>query len=352
MVGGVPSSAFTLLKGRDYSIALRANAGDSMGRSKLKASHYTGNLSVTAANGETYANVGLTLVAGAEGATPKRTMEARERSKRREKDPIAELRESLRSRSLDALRGMREFGDAEAETSRTLVLAQLREEEPNLPEADIEEALALAFRAGLASDWRRKDAETKPIDREPKAPRPAAVPIAKEEAGARILALLDRATAACKPEEVAAYFGARPATEPGDKKAREEQEEKEKPLRRQRAMLREMAILRADVLRGLGRTGEARTALTDALKWEERREEPSSEWKRQEIAQLVAEGHLGTALKAFEKRLADDPWNETVRRQRIALYEQLGWNDIAQREREELARTAELHRTRLLRLSR
>jgi hypothetical protein len=160
----------------------------------------------------------------------------------------------------------------------------------------------------------------------PTATDPAALPA--------ILDLLDDAVVAADPDTVSRYLGAVPVAPPGDVAARHAIEREKKRHEDTRNLLARIARLRADVLRGAGQLDEAWSAFTEIGRWES---SPAADTRRVEAVLHEASGHLGLALQALNQRLNTDPHDRTLRRERIALYRRLGWEEFAVREEQQLA---------------
>ena len=109
----------------------------------------------------------------------------------------------------------------------------------------------------------------------------------------------------------------------------------------QRETLARIERLRADVLRATGQWEAAWKAFAQIKRWEaEPTEKPTPaqlQTRAIEAAMLEQDGHLGLALDALNTRLKDEPADKKLLTQRLAVYEKLGWADIAAREKVRLA---------------
>ncbi len=109
----------------------------------------------------------------------------------------------------------------------------------------------------------------------------------------------------------------------------------------QRETLAKIERLKADVLRAIGRWDAAWKAFAEIRRMDaEPAEKPTPaqlQTRGIEVAMLEQNGHLGLALDALNARLKDEPDEQKLLSQRLALYEKLGWTEIAAREKMRLA---------------
>jgi hypothetical protein len=106
----------------------------------------------------------------------------------------------------------------------------------------------------------------------------------------------------------------------------------------QRELLRDYALLSTELALSLNQPKEARTAFTEALRWETTPATPGKRTREVEFAVLKAEGHLGLALQIFQDHvLKENPLDRAQREKRIALLRELGWTRWADREARRLS---------------
>lgn len=277
---------------------------------------------------------------------------------------LEDAREELYQKQLGLLKPLREKKDAESVAAHEALLADLQKLRPEDPALPYERAFALAFRAGLleakggdkdkpadtgakaeeparngaAKEAAKEPAKAAAADAPKEAAKEAPAAPSKEDAAKEVFATISSAVAKIDAAAVAAFLGAPESAAPDDTEAKRALAAKRKEFTSQRDLLRDYALLRAEVNLQLAQVKEARAALLEAQRWEATPATPAKKWRELEFATLRAEGHLGLALQTLQDNLLkENPLDRGLREKRIALLRELGWNRWADREALKLA---------------
>lgn len=340
---GKDTTELRLKAGREEELFLQDKPVDDLAKHEPKPAHFTGELTVRDTENR---ELGKKPIVYMPGASPAKTTNVDPKAKP-VKDPRTEV-EKLADTQFDSrlafVRDQRGTTDAATKARRTEVLTALHSERPADAAVVFEQALDAALAAGLAGDsWPKAkpsaegDAD-KAKDKDEAATKSAAVikPVAGAEKS--VIALLDEAHKLAKPDAVAQYFGAPPAVVAGDLTSKPAQEREKKLMTAQRETLARIERLRADVLRATGQWDAAWKAFAQIKRWEP---EADKQTRAVESAMLEQNGYLGLALDAMNARIKDEPGSTKLRTERLALYEKLGWSDMAAREKLRLAQFAQ-----------
>ena len=268
----------------------------------------------------------------------------------KKKPVLDKLDEDLFQRRLAFVKATRFSAKENEQSKRDELLAKLLEERPKDAELHVMQASILAGRHGLLSDWHqatkpkekpdsRNKGEEEKSDKKPKAMAGAKEKDkakAEEKAAAKtpepadkktlkkIAATLKKARALSGPKNVAAYFGAQAESDNRSLEERKADEAKKKEMEKRRKRLAQIALLQADVLLHSDKLDAARAAMRECRRWQD---EPSKEYQKQEVALLRAEELYGLALQKLDEQLEDAPFDEKLIKQKIELYEKLGWDE-------------------------
>ncbi len=338
---GKDITALELKADREEEIYLQDKVIDDLAKQETKPTHFTGEIILRDTENR---EIGKQPILYFAGASPAKVTNADPKAKpiKDERTEVEKHADAQFDSRLAFVREQRGTNDAATKVRRAEVLAALRAERPLDAAPVFEQALDAALAAGLAGDsWPKAkpvaDSDTtKGKDEEAvNPPAPVIIPASV----APVIALLDDARKLAKPDAVAQYFGAPPASVTGDLAARPAQEREKKRMTTQRETLAKIERLRADVLRATGQWDAAWQAFAQIKRWEA---EPADKQTRAiEAAMLEQNGHLGLALEVLNARLKDEPADAKLRTQRLTLYEKLGWTVMAAREKVHLARLAQ-----------
>ncbi len=343
---GKDTTELKLKAGREEEIYLHDKVIDDLAKLEPKPAHFTGTIIIR--DGENR-DIGKQPIIYLPGASPAKVINIDPKAKpvKDERSEIEKLADAQFDARLAFVRDQRGTTDAATKARRTEVLGGLRSERPADAAPVFEQALDAALAAGLAGDsWPKAKPSTdgdaaKGKDKEEETVKPASTIVQPAVAATPVIALLDEARKLANPDAVAQYFGAPPATVTGDLAARPALEREKKRMTTQRETLARIERLRADVLRATGQWEAAWKAFAQIKRWEaEPTEKPTPaqlQTRALEAAMLEQDGHLGLALDALNTRLKDEPADKKLLTQRLAVYEKLGWADIAAREKVRLA---------------
>ena len=355
---GKDTTELKLKAGREEEIYLQDKVIDDLAKQEPKPAHFTGTIVVRDAENR---EIGKQPIIYFAGASPAKVINIDPKAKpvKDERSEVEKLADAQFDARLAFVRDQRGTTDAATKARRAEVLVALRNERPADAAPVFEQALDAALAAGLAGDsWpkakpsadndaanakgKEKDKEK---DKEEETVNPASMVVHPAAAANPVIALLDDARKLAHPDAVAQYFGAPPATVTGDLAARPALEREKKRMTTQREMLAKIERLRADVLRATGQWDAAWKAFAQIKRWEaEPTEKPTPaqiQTRAIEAAMLEQNGHLGLALDALNARLKDEAADKKLLTQRLAVYEKLGWTDMAARERVRLAMLAQ-----------
>lgn len=321
---GKPSEELELPGGAPSYLFLKDKSGDDLADFEPSPNYFTGTVTFADEQDVELGTAGVLYLAGQSFAGTVN----QEPEPASAKDPRTEakkLADALFERRLAFVRDQRGAETPDAQAERDRVLAELRKERPEDAAAAFEEVLVEAMRAGLAGPWwdGLEGARTNP------------------KALARVVKNLDKARALTDPDGIARFFGAKPEAAPGDTAARHALEREEKERKEVRDVLVSIELLRADLHRSTGAYDLAWAALLEARRFEAK---PGEVALRLESALDRDEGFLGLALQALNERIEDDPLDEDLLKERIALYRELGWDRFAEEEAHILAIRAENRR--------
>ena len=338
---GKDTTTLTLKAGREEEIYLQDKVIDDLAKQEPKPAHFTGEIIVRDVENR---EIGKQPILYFAGASPAKVTNADPKAKpvKDERTEVEKHADAQFDSRLAFVREQRGTTDAATKARRAEVLAALRAERPLDAAPVFEQALDAALAAGLAGDsWPKAkpvaDSDTtKGKDEE--AVNPAA-PVVIPALVAPVIALLDDARKLAKPDAVAQYFGAPPASVTGDLAARPALEREKKRMTTERETLAKIERLRADVLRATGQWDAAWQAFAQIKRWEA---EPTDKQTRAiEAAMLEQNGHLGLALEVLNARLKAETVDLKLRTQRLTLYEKLGWTEMAAQEKVHLALLAQ-----------
>jgi hypothetical protein len=341
-----------LKAGREEEIYLQDKVIDDIAKQEPKPAHFTGTIIVRDAENR---EIGKQPIIYFAGGSPAKVINVDPKAKpiKDERSEAEKFIDAQFDTRLAFVRDQRGTTDAATRTRRIEVLAALRKERPADAAPVFEQALDAVLVAGLAGDsWPKakpsagndagkgKDKD-KEKEKEEETVKPASIVVRSPAVANPVIALLDDARKLAQPDAVAQYFGAPPATVTGDLTARPAWEREKKRMTTQRDMLAKIERLRADVLRATGQWDAAWKAFAQIKRWEaEPTEKPTpaqTQTRAIEAAMLEQNGHLGLALDALNARLKGEAADKKLLTQRLAVYEKLGWTDIAARERVRLA---------------
>lgn len=267
-----------------------------------------------------------------------------------EKAPADALAEDLFQRRLTFVRDLRGTADEEERAARDAVLAELLADRPDDADLAYEHAMAEAVRFGLVSAW-HADIEEKTAagDDDEYATDGDGDAAATEETGSpavaedpepqtadieAVLALVAKARDLSDPEGVARFFGAPPVAPEGDPDARHAIERERKERQEQRDRLARIALLKADIHFHADDREAAREALREVARWQDK---PGDDALRLTRALDEADGFHGLVLKRLNARIDEEPHDRKLRQERIDLYRELGWDELAAQEERRLA---------------
>ena len=345
---GKDTTDLKLKAGREEEIYLQDKAIDDLAKLEPKPAHFTGTIVIR--DGENR-EIGKQPIIYFAGGSPAKVINIDPKAKpvKDERSEVEKFADAQFDARLAFVRDQRGTTDAAAKARRAEVLVALRSERPADAAPVFEQALDAALSAGLAGDsWPKAKPSTdndatkaKEKDKEEEAVKPASTVIQTAAAANPVIALLDEARKLAIPDAVAQYFGAPPAIVTGDLAARPALEREKKRMTTQRETLAKIERLRADVLRATGQWDAAWKAFAQIKRWEaEPTDKPTPaqiQTRAIEAAMLEQNGHLGLALDALNARLKDEAGDKKLLTQRLAVYEKLGWSEIAARERVRLA---------------
>ncbi|MFO1449603.1 MAG: S8 family serine peptidase [Opitutaceae bacterium] len=372
---GKREAKLTLLPGRDHDLYFEEPAAAVFKDLTPTPAWYAGEIEVTVEKQTLFKQP----VVYHRGVTPAESKRPAGEPAKPKRTPLEDAREELYQKQLSLVRTLREKKDADSIAAHTALLDELRASGRKDPALTYEAILAKATRAGVlpgkpaapepetpaadAGDTSTAKAEEgektaassaaaaapAPVSTPSPAPTPsptkgaASTPAtpslaARETAVAELKGEIKAALADIDATAVAAFFGAPEATAPDDREAKRALAAKRKEMTSQRELLRDYALLSTELALGVNQTKEARTAYTEALRWEATPATPSKRAREVEFAVLKAEGHLGLALQVFQDHvLKENPLDRTQREKRISLLRELGWTRWADREAYKLA---------------
>jgi len=351
----------TLSAGRDYDLFFEEPAASVLKDFASNTAWFLGEVEVVS-NKQTLLKVPVIYH---RGSTPPETKRPAGEAPKTKRSPIEDAREELFQKQLSLLKPLRGKKDADSVAAFATLIAELRQQRPDDPALPYEQAIALATRAGLletkpAPADADKSSETAATPDEAKSESPSATPagpatpaVAKgpseetpkvapavdpEVAAAEVLALIGEAESKIDAVAVAAFFGAPESSPADDRDAKQALAAKRKDLGARRDVLRDCALLRAEMAVTRKKAKEARTALLEAKRWEAAPATPGKKWREEEFEVLKLEGHLGLALQVLQDHvLKDNALDRSAREKRIAVLRELGWTRWADREAYKLA---------------
>jgi tripeptidyl-peptidase-2 len=374
---GKREAKVTLLPGRDHDLYFEEPAAAVFKDLTPAPAWFVGELEVTVEK-QTLLKQPLVYHRGVVSAEAKRPAGEPAKPKR---TPLEDAREELYQKQLALVRSLREKKDADSIAAHAALLDELRASGRKDPALAYEAILAKATRAGvLLGKTAAPEPETPAADSgegtpakgeegdkvaapggtpavstaaSTPAPKPAAAtatsqsaastpaaatPAARETVVAELRTEIKNALAEFDSTAIAAFFGAPETPAPDDREAKRTLAAKRKDMTSQRELLRDYALLSTELALSLNQPKEARTAFTEALRWETTPATPGKRTREVEFAVLKAEGHLGLALQIFQDHvLKENPLDRAQREKRIALLRELGWTRWADREARRLS---------------
>ena len=387
---GQKADKIELKRGRNVSLLLGAEGLGDLSALKPQPDHFSGEFRLMQDKETRLLKIRVECHPGEDFKTVANQKKKPE-SLEQKKPALEKLDDDLFQRRLAFVKATRFSTRKNEQARRDALLAELLEERPKDAELHVLGASLLAGQHGLLSEWHqaskpkvksdggeKNEARDEPDDKKQKAeekpkakadaeekeketpkaktktkPDPKPDEKAQPEAEApepadrktlqKIAARLKKARALSGPGKVAAYFGARADAEDRSLEERKMDEAKKKEMEKRRKRLADIALLQADVSLHTGKLDAARNAMRECRRWQD---EPSKEYRKQEVALLAAEEFYGLALEKLEELRKDAPFDEKLLEQKISLYEKLGW-DARWTERIRLQQQMRKHRVAL-----
>jgi len=357
-IAGRKADEVELKRGRNVSLMVGASGLGALSAVKPQPDHFSGEFRLMQDKETRLLKIRVECHPGADFKTVANQKKKPESLEKR-KPTLEKLGEDLFQRRLAFVKATRFSAKKNEQSKRDELLAELLEERPKEAELHVTQAMILAGRHGLLSDWHQaakpkekageegKDKhEEEKSDEKPKAKAEAkekekALPKGDKEEDAetddeapepesadkktlkKIAACLKKARALSGPKNVATYLGAQADAEDRSLEERKEDEAKKKEMEERRKRLADIALLKADVSLHSNKLDAARAAMRECRRWQD---EPSKQYQKQEVALLRAEELYGLALEKLERQLQDAPFDEKLLEQKIELYGKLGWD--------------------------
>lgn len=313
------ASSLTLQAGRDQQLFLHCKDVGGLKDLKLAPDSIRGTYKIVNEREETLLSLPIVFHLGEDfGAVANQPK--KEEPRKAEKSPAEQLADDLFNRRLKFVQSTRHTDKNDVRAQRDETMRALLAERPQDAALHVEAAVLSAAQGQLLSKWNGGKA---PKDDEKKVDEGQ-----RKQRGKEALETLVRATAMTNPTEISAYFGAPRDTSSASLEEKKKATLEAEKMGKARKRLARIALFQSDIHLHLQQLPEARTALQEAKRWEEK---PSKEFNRQEVALLTAEAHLGLALTKLDGLLKDAPFDEELLKQQRELYQSLGWTEFAER---------------------
>ncbi|WP_221028933.1 S8 family serine peptidase [Actomonas aquatica] len=333
---GRTSSTVPLAAGRERYLFLQDTVIDDLAKVDPAPDYFVGTVGFEDADDHEIVELPLRYFAG-ESPAKVTDQDPKAKPAKDLKSEVEKLDESLAESQLAFVREHRFATEAETQERRREALADLRESRPEDPFPLIEQAIDGAIAAGWASDIWGKAPEAKDeieedadaASEETVAAEPRPVPTRETVDG-----WLAEAEALVDPAAVSQFFGAKPVAAPGDLEARDKIAAQEAEMDKMRDALALIALVRADLARADGDTDAAWAQWTEIGRWEKK---PSDRTKDLQTKLLQQAGLKGLYLQALNARIEDKPFDRELLEERIALYRELGWAQMAEAQARLLA---------------
>lgn len=308
----------TLQAGRDQQVFLHCKDVGGFKDLKLQPDSIRGNYTIKNERDETLLSLPVIFQLG-EDFSAVANQPKKEEPRKEKKSPVEKLADDLLDRRLKFVQATRYTDKEDERTRRDETMRALLSERPQDADLRVEAAVLSAARGQLLSKWNggKPPKDDEKVDEGQQNER------AKEA-----LEALQQATSMTNPAEVSAYFGAPRDTSSSSLEEKKKAALEAEKMGKARKRLAHIALLQSDVHLHRKQLPEARTALLEAKRWEEK---PSKEFKRHEIALLTAEEHLGLALQKLGGLIKEAPHDADLLKQQWELYQSLGWTEFAKR---------------------
>ncbi|MEM7673060.1 MAG: S8 family serine peptidase [Verrucomicrobiota bacterium] len=298
--------------------------------SKLKNSpdFIGGEVTIKNENDDTLATLPLWVQPG-DVASEISNPEPKPKEHEKDKEAIEEFEESIYQKRMEFVSDQIKTVEEALAQRRDTELAALIEENSEKAELYLLGAKINATHARLIPEFlgrpKEEDAESPDSEdtQDPEEPQP------NFDAKEAILTDLAKARELSAPEKVAQFFGAKPASFPGDTDQRIENKEKETEMKEAQSLIAETWLWQAAIAVTSEDEDAFKHAYIELQRWET---EPSENTTKLLGTYYEQHDMLGLSLEQLNTTLEEDPSDTKAFEQRIMLYKKLGWDRFADRD--------------------